>query len=100
VNGEQWELLRDEVPALISAVSSTRASGVIWKPGAPRCNIFKQDAISAQYLDVLAVRPIIGTQFSADETVPTGPNTAILSYDLWHKHFWHRYQICSGAAFC
>src|SRR6201994_1500108 len=28
LNGEQWELLRDNVPAFISAVSSRRTSGV------------------------------------------------------------------------
>jgi hypothetical protein len=28
VNGEQWELLRDNVPSLIAAVSATRTSGV------------------------------------------------------------------------
>src|SRR5580704_18184137 len=27
VNGEQWELLRDNVPSLISAISSGQASG-------------------------------------------------------------------------
>src|ERR1700729_3758331 len=28
VNGEQWELLRDNVPALLSAISSSRPSGI------------------------------------------------------------------------
>src|SRR5580704_16275134 len=32
-NGEQWELLRDNVPSLISAVSSGRASGVNLEAG-------------------------------------------------------------------
>src|SRR5882757_1509704 len=33
VNGEQWELLRDNVPALISAVSSGRTSGINLQAG-------------------------------------------------------------------
>src|SRR5207237_4165478 len=33
LNGEQWELLRDEVPSLISAVSSSRTSGVNLQAG-------------------------------------------------------------------
>ncbi len=33
VNGEQWELLRDNVPSLISAVSGIRASGVNLQAG-------------------------------------------------------------------
>src|SRR5258707_3683861 len=36
LNGEQWELLRDNVPALISAVSGIRASGVNLEAGSPR----------------------------------------------------------------
>jgi predicted permease len=86
VNGEQWELLRDEVPALISAVSSTRTSGVNLEAGS-QVQYLQAGRISAQYLDVLAVRPIIGRNFSADEDRPHGPNTAILSYDLWHNTF-------------
>jgi hypothetical protein len=35
----------------------------------------------------LAVRPIIGRNFSADEDRPHGPNTAILSYGVWQKTF-------------
>src|ERR1700730_17451426 len=33
LNGEQWELLRDSVPSLISAVSSPRTSGVNLQAG-------------------------------------------------------------------
>jgi predicted permease len=86
VNGEQWELLRDNVPALISAVSSTRVSGVNLQAGS-RVQYLQAGRISAQYLDVLAVRPIIGRNFSADEDRPHGPNTAILSYGVWQKTF-------------
>lgn len=35
LNGEQWVLLRDNVPALISAVSSIRTSGVNLEAGSP-----------------------------------------------------------------
>ena len=86
VNGEQWELLRDNVPALISAVSSTRVSGVNLQAGS-RVQYLQAGRISAHYLDVLAVRPIIGRNFSADEDRPHGPNTAILSYGVWQKTF-------------
>jgi predicted lysophospholipase L1 biosynthesis ABC-type transport system permease subunit len=36
LNGEQWELLRDNVPSLISAVSAPRTSGVNLRRGIPR----------------------------------------------------------------
>jgi predicted permease len=86
LNGEQWELLRDNVPALISALSSTRASGVNLQAGS-QVQYLQAGRISAHYLDVLAVRPIIGRNFSADEDRPHGPNTAILSYGVWQKTF-------------
>jgi predicted permease len=86
LDGEQWELLRDNVPALISAVSSTRVSGVNLQAGS-RVQYLQAGRISAHYLDVLAVRPIIGRNFSADEDRPHGPNTAILSYGVWQKTF-------------
>src|SRR5260370_8645603 len=35
LNGEQWQLLRDNVPSLISAVSSPRTSGVNLQGGSP-----------------------------------------------------------------
>ena len=74
------------VPALISAVSSTRASGVNLQAGS-QVQYLQAGRISANYLDVLAVRPIIGRNFSADEDRPHGPDTAILSYGVWQKTF-------------
>jgi predicted permease len=86
LNGEQWELLRDNVPALISALSSTRASGLNLQAGS-QVQYLQAGRISAHYLDVLSVRPILGRNFSADEDRPHGPNTAILSYGVWQKTF-------------
>ena len=86
LNGEQWELLRDNVPALISAVSSPRASGVNLQAGSAG-SVSSRGRISAHYLDVLAIHPIIGRNFSDDEDRPHGPKTAILSYGLWQALF-------------
>ena len=43
--------------------------------------------ISAHYLDVLAVRPMMGRNFSEDEDRPHGPKAVILSYSLWRSTF-------------
>ncbi len=59
VNGEQWELLRDNVPSLISAVSSTRTSGVNLQTES-HAQYLQAGRISAHYLDVLGVRPVVG----------------------------------------
>ena len=86
VNGEQWELLRDNVPALISAVSGGRASGVNLKAGA-HVEYVQDGRISAHYFDVLALQPILGRSFSEEEDRPHGPKVAILAYGLWRNAF-------------
>jgi len=86
LNGEQWELLRDNVPSLISALSGTRTSGVNLESGS-RVQYVQAGRISAHYLDVLAVHPIMGRNFSEAKDLPHGPKTAILSYGLWRSTF-------------
>jgi len=86
VNGEQWELLRDNVPALTSAVSSVGTTGVNLKGGA-HVGYAHDGRVSAHYLDVLGLQPILGRNFSDDEDRPHGPKAAILSYSLWRNVF-------------
>ena len=86
LDGEQWELLRDNVPSLISALSSGGTSGVNLRAGSSVQYLYA-GRISAHYLDVLAIQPIIGRNFSAAEDRPHGPRAAILSYSLWRNTF-------------
>ncbi len=85
IDGEQWETLRDNVPALISAVTGG-ASGVNMQAGA-HAQYVHDGRISAHYLDVLAIHPALGRNFSEDEDRPNGPKAVILSYRLWHSIF-------------
>jgi predicted permease len=43
--------------------------------------------VSSTYFDVFGVQPVLGRNFSKDEDSPSGPNVAILSYDLWKSEF-------------
>ena len=86
VNGEQWELLRDNVPSLIAGVSATRTSGVNLQAGS-QVQYLHAGRVSAHYFDVLAIHPIIGRNFSDAEDLPHGAKTAILSYGLWRNIF-------------
>jgi len=86
INGEQWELLRDNVPALISAVASGRTSGVNLQAG-PRVQYLHSGRISEHYLDVLGIHPVAGRNFSDVEDRVHGPKSAILSYSLWRNTF-------------
>ncbi len=86
IDGEQWELLRDNAPSLISAVSSLRTSGVNLEASS-HVQYLHAGRVSAHYFDVLALHPIVGRNFSEDEDRPHGPRTAILSYALWRTTF-------------
>ncbi len=86
LNGEQWELLRDNVPALISAVSSGGTSGVNLQAGA-HVQYLQAGRVSQHYLDVLGVRPVAGRNFTDVEDRAHGPKAAILSYNLWRNTF-------------
>ena len=86
IDGEQWELMRDRVPALLSAVSGVGTSGANLRAGS-EVQYLLAGRVSAQYFDVLALHPIIGRNFSADEDRPHGPKAAILSYRLWRTVF-------------
>ena len=83
LDGEQWELLRDGVPALISAVSSG-TSGVNLR-AASGVQYVHDGRVSAHYLDVLALHPFLGRNFSEDEDRPNGAKVAILTYELWRN---------------
>lgn len=85
IDGEKWELLRDNVPALISAVSGG-TSGINLQTGS-HVEYAHDGRISAHYLDVLALQPVIGRNFSEGEDRPRGPKVAILSYSLWRNVF-------------
>ncbi len=86
IDGEQWELLRDNVPSLTSAVSSGMASGVNLEAG-QRVQYLHAARISAHYLDVLRINPAAGRNFTDTEDLPHGPRAAILSYSLWRNTF-------------
>lgn len=86
IDGEQWELLRDDVPSVIAAVSGTRTSGVNLEAGS-HVQYLQSVRVSAQYFDVLAVHPLLGRNFTKNEDLPHGPRAAILSYGLWRTTF-------------
>jgi macrolide transport system ATP-binding/permease protein len=85
IDGEKWELLRDNVPALIPAVSGG-SPGANLQAGL-RVQYVHEGRISAHYLDVLGLRLLFGRNFSEDEDRPHGPKAAILSYQLWRNTF-------------
>jgi predicted permease len=86
IDGEQWELLRDNVPALLSAVSGGISSGVNLQAG-QRVQYVHAGRISAHYLDVLGLHTVLGRNFSEAEDHPNGPKAVILNCGLWRTIF-------------
>ena len=86
VDGTQWERLRDNVPSLVSAVSSSLAAGANLEAD-HRIDYVHDGRVSAHYFDVLGIRPSLGRNFNEEEDRPSGPKAAILSYSLWRNTF-------------
>ncbi len=92
ISREQWELLRDNVAALMSAVSGIRPSGVNLE-AASHVEYIHAARISAHYFDVLSIHPLIGRNLTEAEDLPNGPKIAMLSYNLWRNTFGSNSQI-------
>ena len=86
VDGAQWEAIRDNVPSVLGALSSSGSPGANLQVG-NQVQYVHQGRISAHYLDVLAIRPLLGRNFTEIEDRPQGPTAAILSYALWRNTF-------------
>ena len=86
INGEQWELLRDQIPALLPAISSLWPAGVDFQAGS-HVEYLHASRISAHYFEVLGIRPMLGRNFTEGEDRPHGAKAAILSYALWRTAF-------------
>jgi predicted permease len=49
--------------------------------------VLRGTRISANFLDVLGVRPLVGRGFVAGEDVPGSPAAALISAELWRRRF-------------
>ena len=86
IDGQMWELLRDEVPALFSAVylpgdfSSNLEAG-------NHAQYVHAARVSARYFEVLGIQPFVGRSFTEEEDRPQGPKAVVLSFDIWRTVF-------------
>jgi macrolide transport system ATP-binding/permease protein len=86
IDGAQWQKLRDNVPALISAISGWTTSGVNLEAG-NRVAYVHDGRVSRHYFNVLGLHLAAGRSFTAAEDEPHGSNAAILTYGLWRNIF-------------
>jgi putative ABC transport system permease protein len=86
IDGEQWELLRDNVSSVTGAVYSNVSSGLNLQAG-HNGQYVRAGRVSARYFDVLGIRPLLGRNFTENEDRPHGPQAAIVSYAMWRTTF-------------
>lgn len=86
IDGEQWELLRDNVRSVLGAVASSISSGINLQAGRS-VQYVHAGRVSAHYFEVLGIRLLLGRGFTEEEDRPHGPRAAVLSYGLWRTTF-------------
>jgi macrolide transport system ATP-binding/permease protein len=85
VDRDTWRYLHDNVPAVTAAVVS-KASGVNLQASG-RVHYVHGQRVSASFLDVLGLRPMLGRSFTGEEDSSGGQRAVILSYSLWKTTF-------------
>jgi len=55
--------------------------------GAFTPEVIKQNRVSANFLSILGVEPLIGRSFTPEEDSPGGPPVVIISSNLWQRRF-------------
>jgi len=89
IDGETWELIRDQVPQVVAAVSSMGGPGGnainIRTPAGVRS--VSSGRVSAGFFQVLGELPVMGRSFTAEEDRDGGPHAAIISNSLWRTAF-------------
>jgi predicted permease len=89
IDGEAWELIRDQVPQVKAAVSSMGG------PGGNAINVrtpvgvrsVSSGRVSAGFFQALGELPIMGRSFTLEEDRDGGPRAAIISNSLWRTAF-------------
>jgi predicted permease len=85
MTGRNWELVRNNA-SLLEAAALGGVEGVnLVSGGHP--HYVREERVSASFLDVLGVRPVLGRGLRPEEDRDGGPNAAVLSYHLWQNLF-------------
>ncbi len=88
IDGETWELIRDQVPQVLSAVYSfgglTGATNIRTPAGVQSVSSVR---VSANFFQVLGELPVMGRTFTPEEDLPGGARAVIISNQLWRTAF-------------
>jgi predicted permease len=94
IDGETWEMIRNQVPQVTPALSSfggvRSATNVRTDAGVQSVSSLR---ISANFFQVLGERPLLGRSFMPEEDRDGGPHAVIISNLLWRTAFQSNPQI-------
>ncbi|MCU1312405.1 MAG: efflux pump, inner rane subunit [Acidobacteriaceae bacterium] len=94
IDGETWELIRDQVPQVTPALSSfggvRSAANVRTASGVQSVSSMR---VSAEFFGVLGELPALGRSFTAEEDRDGGPHAVIISDQLWRTALQSNPQI-------
>jgi predicted permease len=88
IDGETWELIRDQVPQVIPSISSfgglTSATNIRTPAGVQSVASAR---VSAGFFTVLGELPVMGRSFTQEEDHDGGPHAVVISHQLWRTAF-------------
>jgi predicted permease len=98
IDGETWELIRDQVPQVTPAVSSfggmTSTTNIRTPAGVQ--NVLSA-RVSSGFFSALGELPVMGRSFTPEEDRDGGPHAVIISHQLWRTAFQSDRHILGNA---
>jgi putative ABC transport system permease protein len=83
----RYEQMKASARSLSAVGAFLRSPENIVLSGTGDPEVLKGARVSANFLDILGIRPIIGRGFVAEDDTAGGPRVAMISAALWHRRF-------------
>ena len=83
----RYELLRTQSRSYAAVGAYSGGLENVGLSGAGGPEALKAARVSANFLEILGVRPLFGRSFQADEDTPSAPLVAMISSELWRRRF-------------
>src|SRR5690242_5884682 len=83
----RWEEMKKSARSYTDIGNYFMSSADVALTGAFTPEVIKQARVSANFLSILGVEPLIGRSFTQEEDSPGGPPVVIISSNLWQRRY-------------
>jgi putative ABC transport system permease protein len=83
----RWDELKKSARSYTEIGNYFMSSADVALTGAFTPEVIKQARVSANFLSIVGVEPLIGRSFTQEEDSPGGPPVVIISSNLWQRRF-------------